>query len=354
MDTLIAILSFFIVIVVLVLVHELGHFITAKASGVRVLEFGFGFAPRLISIKRGETVYSLNLIPLGGFVKLAGEEDPKAPGSLASKNARTRILVLGAGSLANLLLPLIFFSVALMVPHDVFIGKVIVKEISAKSPAEIAGIIPGDYLLKVNGKPLDNNADLTRYVQLNLGKEITLLIQHADGTTADIKVVPRWKPPEDQGAIGVLVTTTNVTTIRQSYPFWKAIPMGVTNSIETFLLFKNGIVSMIIGAAPANVTGPVGIAQLTVEVAKAGISPLLDFTAFLSINLAIFNIFPLPGLDGGRIAFVIVEKIRRGKRISPRTEGLIHYIGFIVLMVFILAITYRDILRIISGDSLLR
>ena len=129
--------------------------------------------------------------------------------------------------------------------------------------------------------------------------------------------------------------------------------MGVGSCVETFILFKNGIISMIIGAVPASVTGPVGIAQLTGEVAKAGFSPLLEFAAFLSINLAIINIFPLPALDGGRIFFVLLEWVRRGKRISPKREGLVHLIGFALIMLFFLAVTYQDIARIISGQSLI-
>jgi regulator of sigma E protease len=129
--------------------------------------------------------------------------------------------------------------------------------------------------------------------------------------------------------------------------------MGVGACIETFVLFKNGILSLLIGAIPLQLAGPVGIAQLTGEVAKSGISPLLEFAAFLSINLALINIFPLPALDGGRIVFVLLEWARRGKRISPKTEGLIHAIGFALLMAVIAAITYQDIMRIISGESLI-
>ncbi len=129
--------------------------------------------------------------------------------------------------------------------------------------------------------------------------------------------------------------------------------MGVNACIETFILFKNGIVSMIIGTTPVALAGPVGIAQMTGEIAKAGISPLLEFAAFLSINLAIINLFPLPALDGGRVVFVLLEWVRRGKRITPKTEGLVHLIGFGLLMVFFLAITYQDIIRIVSGESLI-
>ena len=353
MTILISIVSFLVVIVVLILAHELGHFITAKASGVRVEEFGLGFPPRLLSVRRGETRYSLNAIPLGGFVKMAGEEDPKVPRSLASKGISTRLLVLSAGSLMNLLLPLLLFSIAFMIPHNLVTGQVMIGEVDQNSPASRAGIEPGDTILSVNEKAVNNLGDLHRYVQLNLGKETTIQVKHSDSTIENVQVKPRWKPPEGRGAIGIVVTTANPTTIHQGEPFWRAIPQGASACIETFVLYKNGIISMIIGSVPATIAGPVGIAQLTGEVAKAGISPLLEFAAFLSINLAIINIFPLPALDGGRIVFVLLEWVRRGRRIPAKTEGLVHYIGFVMLVAGILLITFQDIIRIISGGSLL-
>ncbi|GAG97126.1 unnamed protein product, partial [marine sediment metagenome] len=141
------------IIVVLIIAHEFGHFIVAKASRVRVNEFGLGFPPRVLSVKRGETVYSLNAIPLGGFTKMAGEEDPKVPGSLASKRIGTRILVLSAGSLMNVILPLLLFSIAFMVPHNLVMGQVLVEEVALNSPAARAGIEPGDTVLSINEKP---------------------------------------------------------------------------------------------------------------------------------------------------------------------------------------------------------
>ena len=353
MSILITVIAFLGVLVVLIIAHELGHFFTAKASGVTVEEFGLGFPPRLVSIKRGGTRYSLNAVPLGGFVKMAGEEDPKVPGSLASKRIGTRLLVLSSGSLMNFLLPLLLFSVAFMVPHNMVFGQVLVEEVAPASPAERAGIEPGDTLLEVNGNPIHNVGDLQRHVQLNLGREISILVQHGDATTEEVQLIPRWRPPERQGAIGVAIRTLSPTIVRQSYPFWQAIPMGVGDCIQTFTLFKNGIISMIIGTAPTVVAGPVGIAQLTGEVAQAGLSPLLEFAAFLSINLAIINLLPLPALDGGRIVFVLLEWVRRGKRVLPKTEGMIHLIGFAMLIAFLLAITYQDIIRIISGESLI-
>jgi len=337
----------------LILVHELGHFITAKASGVLVKEFGIGFPPRLLSIKRGETIYSLNAIPLGGFTKMAGEEDPKSSRSLAGKPIRTRLLVLSAGSLMNIILPLLLFSIAFMVPHDIIEGQVLITDIAPNSPAAIAGIERGDTLLSINGKPIRNIGDLHRYIQLNLGSEISMLVQHSDSTTEEVQITPRWRPPEGQGAVGITISMPDPTVITVQESPLRALPLAASASIETFLLFKNGIMSMVIGTVPVEVTGPVGIAQITGMVARAGFSPLMEFAAFLSINLAIINIFPLPGLDGGRIVFVLLEAIRRGKRISPKTEGLVHFIGFATLIGAIMVITYQDITRIISGGSAL-
>ena len=349
----ITIIAFVGILVVLIIAHELGHFVTAKTSGVRVQEFGLGFPPRLLSVKRGGTKYSLNAIPLGGFVKMAGEEDPNAPGSLASKSIGTRLLVLSAGSIMNLILPLLLFSIAFMIPHNLVMGQVGVEEVAPNSPAAMAGIEPGDTILEVNGKPVNNLGDLHRYILLNMGKETAILVRHSDSTTKEVQVIPRWKPPEGQGAIGILVSLSNPTVVRQHEPFWSAIPMGVSACIEYYVLFKNEIMRWFIGATAPQVVGPVGIAQLTGEVAKAGISPLLEFAAFISINLAIINIFPLPALDGGRIVFVLLELVRRGKRVSPKAEGLVHLIGFALLMALILVITYQDIINIISGNSLI-
>jgi regulator of sigma E protease len=349
----ITILIFLGVLALLILAHETGHFATAKAFGIKVEEFGLGFPPRLIGVRRGETLYSLNAIPLGGFTKMAGEEDPKVERSLASKGAGTRVIVLSAGSIMNALLPIVLFAIAFMVPHDVVTGDVVVEKVAPNSPAAAAGIEAGDVILSMNGEPVHNLGDLNRYVSLNLGKEVNVVVRHSDNAVEEVHLIPRWKPPPGEGAMGVTISMPDTTVISQSYPFWEAIPMGFNECIETYVLFKNEILKWFIGATPVQVTGPVGIAELTGEVAKVGISPLLEFIGFISINLAIVNILPLPALDGGRIVFVLLEWVRRGKRISPQTEGLVHAIGFILLMAAILALTYQDITRIISGGSLI-
>lgn len=353
MSVVITIVAFLGILAVIIVAHEFGHYITARAAGVTVEEVGIGFPPRLLSFRRGGTLYSLNAIPLGGFVKMAGEEDSRVAGSLASKSIPVRLLALSAGSLMNLLLPLLLFSVAFMVPHNVIYGQVEVAEVAANSPAARTGIVAGDTILEVNGNTINNVGDLQRNLQLNLGQPVIMLIQHVDDSTEEVSPVPRWQPPEGEGAIGATVKTESATVARQSYPFWQAIPLGVRECIETFVLFKNGIIMMVIGSVPRVIGGPVAIAQITGEVAQAGLSPLLEFAAFLSINLAIINLLPLPALDGGRIAFVFLELVRRGRRVPARIEGMIHMAGFALLIGFILLVTYQDIIRIVSGESLL-
>jgi regulator of sigma E protease len=349
---LLTIVSFIAVIAVLILAHEFGHFLTARAAGVSVPEFAIGFPPRLFAIKRGETTYAINLIPLGGYVKLAGEEDPTIKGSLAGKSIPVRLLVLASGSIMNFLLPVLLFSGAFIVPHDQIAGKVVVEQVTDGTPAAAAGIVPGDVLLKLNGKDLASTSDLHRYLQINLGKEVNLLVQHTDSSMSTVRVLARWKPPAGQGPTGLVVDTPNYTTFKESLPFWKAIPMGFVTSFETLALFKNEIIGMFIGTSPVGVTGPVGIAQITGEAVRVGFSALLEFTAFLSMNLAIFNLFPLPALDGGRVAFVVIEWIRHGKRVNPKAEAMVHLIGFMAFILFMLAVTYQDIIRIVSGQNL--
>ncbi len=342
-----------VVLSVLIIIHELGHFIAAKSTGVWVEEFGIGFPPRLYGKKFGETIYSINWIPFGGFNKLSGEVDPEAPRALAAKGYAVRLLVLSGGIMLNLLLPFLLLSIAFMIPHNVVEGSVQVQEVVPASPAEMAGIVAGDTILTINDNPVRNGGELSRYVQLNLGKEVTIGLRHDDGSTAMVNLVPRWRPPEGQGAIGVGSLTVDAEFVTESYPFWEAIPKGVASCIETLILYRNGIAGMIIGTIPFIPAGPVGIVQVTGEVAHSGISPLLELTAFISIAIAITQIIPFPALDGGRIIFVLLEWIRRGKRVSPRIEGIVHSVGFIILLAFLVLITYQDIFRWASGESLI-
>jgi regulator of sigma E protease len=350
---LLTIVIFLIILSILVLAHELGHFGTAKLFGVKVEEFGLGFPPRIFGFRRGGTIYSLNAIPFGGFTKMLGEEDPKYPGSLASKSHAARFLVLSAGSIMNILLPILLFSISLMIPHDVRLEKVQIEEVAQESPAQQAGIEAGDIILNIDNHPVKNRGDVGYSIQLKLGSQVNILLQKADSSQKEIIVTPRWNPPEGQGAIGIMITGKDSTLNRESYPFWEAIPLGARKCWEILILFRNEVVGWFIKGTSPQFTGPVGIAQLTGEVAKSGVSSLLEFASLISISLGIFNLFPFPGLDGGRLVFVALEWVRRGKRIPPKKEGLVHFVGFAMLIALILIITYFDVLRLIQGGSLL-
>jgi regulator of sigma E protease len=346
------IIAFFAILVLLIIAHELGHFVTAKSVGVKVEEFGIGFPPRLFAIKRGETEYSLNIVPLGGFCRLLGEEDPSERRSLARKNKRTRLLVLSAGSLMNILLPLFLFTASFMVPHQVLLEKVRVEKVAPGSPADMAGMKPGDIILEIDGSTVRNRGELSSEIRSHLGSEITLLVQQGESPPRVLKLVPRWNPPAGQGAIGVELGSAEFTTVKESQPFWKAAISGVKTTWETLVLFRNEIAGWFIKKQPPQIAGPIGIARVTGEVVQTGFGPLLSFTALISINLAIFNLLPIPGLDGGRLVFVFLEWLLRGKRISPQRERLVHLIGFAVLIALVVLVSYYDIIRIASGETL--
>jgi len=353
-QVLITILEFLAVLAVVVLVHEFGHFATAKAFRIRVNEFGFGFPPKLLGFRKGETVYTLNLLPLGGFVKLEGENDPSQPRSLASKGVGTRFIVLVAGPFMNVVLPVLIFTILFMVPQKMVVGDVVVNEVVPNSPAALAGIEPGDIIVRANGRKIETNSDLAETIMLNLGSEMEWQVK-AGPEVSSVRVVPRWNPPEGQGPTGVVIGTVNTRSVTRSEPLWEAVPHAFNKIGDVLVLMKNEVTSWIAHNKTPEVAGPIGIAQATGEVAReAGLAALIPLAALFSISLAIFNILPIPALDGGRLMFVILEWVRRGKRIPPEKEGLVHLVGFVVLIAGIVAISYRDIVRIVEDGSLLR
>ena len=341
------ILVFILILGALVFVHEGGHFIAARLSGVKVEEFGLGIPPRLFAIKRGETEYSINAIPIGGFCKLLGEEDPSAPRSLASKSAGKRLFVLGAGPLMNAVLPLILLTIALMIPRSVIAGDVLVENVAPNSPAAEAGIVQGDIIISINDQSIQNSGDLIYQTYLSLGDSTTLGIEEPDGNIKTVTLVPRLDPPEGEGAMGVQLNMINTYEISESDPFWKAVPKSATELWQTLELYRNVIRKWAAGGGAPEIRGPVGILQFQVEgqVTESGLSYILRFAAVISISLAIMNLLPIPALDGSRMFFVLLEVVRRGKRVSPGTEARIHAVGFALLITLMLVVTYLDIIR---------
>ena len=383
----------------LVFVHELGHFAVAKKLGIKVTEFGFGFPPRIWGIKKGETLYSVNIIPLGGFVKMVGEEDPSEQRSFARQPLIHRISVLIAGPLMNLFITILIFTVLLALPHDKHVGIVTVGSVAPHSPAVEAGIRPGDAILGVNGESVENHVDLVKIIQSQKGKETSLTLRRnasspVSGLTSSpdfshtetVILTPRKSPPHltvvesitdpnsevtladaksydnsleigdtlSQGAVGVLIGTSGSKIVKDTIPVWEALPQSLTRIVDTVKFTFVGLSEWIGGGEDPGLAGPIGIAQVTGEVANIGITPVLELTALISISLALVNILPIPALDGGRLLFILIEGARGGKRIPPRIEGIIHMAGFATLIGLIVVMSYFDVLRIISGGTFIQ
>ena len=356
MEVLITILEFLAVLVVVVVVHEFGHFATAKAMGIRVNEFGFGFPPRLFGFRKGETVYTVNLLPLGGFVKLEGENDPSDPRSFAGKGVGTRSIVLVAGVVMNLILAVVLLTAFYMFTATEEAAELEVGEVSAGSPAELAGMVRGDVILAVNRTPVTGFDDLLEnQINPNRGKEIELLIQR-DDTQHTLRLVPRVNPPEGEGPIGVGREFPSVRAEWFSRPPWEAAPMGLRFIKFVLLATKDEVTGSISDRRAPEFLGPIGGADFTGRVAREmGLIFLIPLAALISIGLGIFNILPIPPLDGGRLVFVIIEWVRRGKRIPPEKEGFVQFVGFVAIIIPVaVAIGYNDIVRIVEGNNFLR
>jgi len=358
-------LLFILIIVFLVMAHEAGHFFTAKAFGIYVHEFGVGFPPRAWAIKLGETEYSVNWLPIGGFVRLEGEESAEHPRSLAVRPRWQRLIVLGSGAVVNLLLPVVLFAAALMWPHEVPVGRAEITLVVEGAPAEAAGLLAGDVIYEIDGRDAANVSEVSRYIRINVGETIDIVVRR-NGEFVTVPVEARWSPPEGQGPTGIGIAPSVLApdgrpfTETDALAPWDAIPQGAQQTWDTMILARNEILGWFRGSAAPQFAGPIGIADTVggvarqQETASDAVSPLLEIAALLSINLGILNLLPLPMLDGGRIFFLLIEVARRGKRIAPEKEAFVHMIGFLVFITFALVITFFDISRIASGESLFR
>jgi len=399
---------------VCVLVHEFGHFITAKWAGIRVEEFGIGFPPRLVGFRKRDsggweviwfsgrhnpedtyvsqkqqpytsagnvdtaipeamkeynstynhqletrdsdhTIYSINFLPIGGFVRMPGENgdinDPEGnydPQSFAAKSAGKRIIVLIAGVTMNIILAMLLFTIAYSLgepTNPAVIGKVV-----PGSPAAMANLRPGDTLVSVNGHPVQQFTDVQSIVTKAITADknqhatvpVVLEVRHAGETRAvSTTVHVRAHPPQGQGPMGVEEKIVFVSS-----PLWQAPYKGIQHTFSVTGDFINQIAQMIVGAVKPQLAGPVGIVKITGEVAASvpdlGWWPILSLTAILSLNLAIINILPFPALDGGRILLILIELLRGGKRLKPEREGIINFVGMAILLTLMVIITVND------------
>jgi regulator of sigma E protease len=349
------VISFVVVLSLLVFAHELGHFVVAKRAGVKVEEFGLGYPlPNgLLTItlfKRGETAYTLNPIPFGGFVRMAGEEDPNAERSLASKSKLARIGVLSAGSVMNILLGVVFFTFCFMLgwPEPIEFDNAIIESVVNGSPAEQAGLKVGDIVIRADGEYIGDPDELVAYTRTKLDQEMLLVVKRG-GKILQVPVTPRLDS-EGVSRIGVVIIPAVTKIGLTTYPFGEAILRGLerTTGVIAFTFYVPVLVIRgLLSVEMVRPIGPVGIAQLASQAVQQSVEtgwwfPILSLMALLSTGLAVANLLPLPGLDGGRIFFVIVEAIR-GKRIDPEKEGAVHLIGLALLVTLLIFITYQDI-----------
>lgn len=354
------VLAFIIILGVLVFVHELGHFLAAKRAGMRVEEFGFGFPPRLVSIKKGETLYSFNLIPLGGFVKIFGEdgEEKNSAQSFAAKPIWQRALVLLAGVTMNIVLTIALLSwgyiiglpTAVADDKSVSHAQVQITEVAAGSPAELAGIKIGDIILGASNtagqlSQVEQVIKFQDYVALNKGREIVILLKRGQ-SERQVALTPRMEAPPNEGAIGVALARV----IDISWPWYRAIWEGAKDTFGLIWLIISSLGYLIwqffsTGHGAGQVLGPVGIFSITGQAAHLGFIYLLQLTALLSINLAIVNALPFPALDGGRVLFLIIEKIK-GSPVNETVEKAIHTAGFAFLILLMVVITLKDIAKL--------
>src|SRR3989339_172506 len=355
------ILIFFAILLVLVLAHEWGHFFAARRLKIGVEEFGFGFPPRLASVMHQGTKFSFNWLPLGGFVKLKGESGDNRiePDSFAVQKPWRRAVVLVAGGGMNLVLAFVLLSTGFMIGVPVALDeseiakaqdvKIVVEMVAVNSPAAQAGIKIGDAIISLDNQELATISEVQNYIAGHTDSPIELKLDRL-GESINIQAQPTLLPEvPDRAVLGVSLLQTGVI----SYPWYQAIWHGARATViltkEIVLAFVSLFRGLFIERqVPADLAGPVGIAVLTGQVVDLGFAYVLQFASLLSINLALINILPFPALDGGRLLFVIIEKIRR-KATDAKTEAIVHNIGFAFLMILVVLITYRDVMRLSSG-----
>jgi regulator of sigma E protease len=342
-------LIFFIVIGTLILGHELGHFLAARARKVAVEEFGVGFPPRLATLfTAGGTRFTLNAIPLGGFVRPKGEDDPSVPDGLASASKGTRAIVLLAGPSANILIAFLAFAAAFKFAAPDY-DRTTITAVAASSPAEAAGLQPGDLIVAVDDLPVTTFTTLNEAVTERLGQSTRLEVIR-NGQSVFVDLVPRAEPPEGQGPIGITIGYPRLQTTWGESVLYGAQSMAY--QVDALIHLPAQLIRQEIAPEDARIVGLKGMYDMlawTGEVDRSAERPFLtlNLVGVISLSLALANLLPIPALDGGRLLFILYEAVFR-RRVSPRYEGLAHAIGFAFLLVLMVYVNLQDFLNPIS------
>ena len=348
----ITILVFIFVLGILVFVHEFGHFLAARRLGIRVEEFAFGFPPTLWRKKVGNTTYKINAVPIGGYVKLYGEEGQhkKELNSFVAKPVWVRMIVVAAGVLMNFVLTFVLFwigfsigmPVTLTNPTDIpnakITNQVIISDTQKGSPAALAGLSMGDIVLNINGESFNNAQEMANYTKSHLGQPITIQLKRYGMTKTITTTLGDTDAP-----LGVSIVEGQIVKV----PFWQAPVTAIQETGKLFVAIFVGLGQIIKTLVVSKkvqegVVGPVGILFLFKAAVKLGLLYIIQLTALISINLAIVNFLPFPALDGGKFIFLLIEAISR-RKVSQKVENIIHTIGFAILILLILLITWRDV-----------
>ncbi len=355
-----SIIIFLLILSALVFVHELGHFLVAKKNGIRVDEFAIGFPPKLFSIKKGETTYAINLLPLGGYVKIFGENPddesingPDKERSFVNKSKLAQASVLVAGIVFNILFAFVLFSASFMVGvsglgEQTDGSKLVVAGVLKDSAASIGGLQEGDIITKLAGKTelVDINAETVReFVNQSNGESIQVTVLRGSETKL-LEITPQKDVEQNVYLVGIQMMELSEVKL----PIHKAIVEGAKMTVLVVKETTVGIVHFLWNIVTFNanfkdVAGPVGIAGLVGEASKFGLGYLFSFAALISINLAVINLIPFPALDGGRLLFVAIEAITR-KPLNPKIANTLNLVGFALLLVLMLAVTFSDIKKL--------
>jgi regulator of sigma E protease len=343
---------------VIVAVHEFGHYITARMLGMRVLEFAIGFGPKLFGIQRGEIEYSVRALPLGGYVRILGQDDLAIhqegegdPRAFTSRPWWTQAIVLLAGVTMNVILALVVLTIAFGTGGTAPTGDVRVVQVATGSPAEKAGVQVGDIVRAIDQKPITRSTDLVSYVRQKATNEteVTLQLDRNGRPVTPIKATPRAEPPEGEGPLGIkLEDVQGAVAVAPPQAFEQALQLSgdIVNQIAhlpaQLIAARGG------GSDGPQVGGPIQIFAVAGQVAEFGLPTILKLIGVLSVNLAVLNIVPFPGLDGGRLLFVLIAGIFR-KRLSPQMEAAIHAVGFVLLLALLVVVSISDIRRVVGG-----